>query len=276
MTLLTPSTPAPPVAPPTTAPPPIAPLPTPRKLELFGVGVTAAGPQRVVNHVMDWAAERRPAAVAFMPVHSLMIAANDPAHRRRINGFDIVACDGQPVRWALNLVHRAGLPERVYGPDAMLSVCRECAIAGIGVYLYGGRPETLEPLTANLLGLAPALKIVGAESPPFRPLTDEEDAAAVRRINASGAGVVFVGIGCPKQEVFAAEHRDRIDAVQLCVGAAFDFHAGRVSQAPAWMQRYGLEWFYRLCREPRRLWKRYLVTNSQFLLRLARQLTLGR
>lgn len=246
----------------------------PAKHDLFGVNVSAAGPETVVNKIIAWASERRAKTVDFMAVHSLIVAARDPEHRARMNKFDIVACDGQPMRWAMNFFHKTKMPERVYGPDTTLKVCQECAKAGIGVYLYGGRPETLEPLADNLLSKAPGLKIVGAESPPFRPLTQEEDDAAVRRIEASGAGVLFIGIGCPKQEIFAADHKDRINAVQLCVGAAFDFHAGTVKQAPPWMQKRGLEWLYRLCREPRRLWKRYLVTNSIFVAYFLRRLIL--
>ena len=248
----------------------------PTKRELFGVDVSVAEPGEVVNQIMHRARSGGSMLVDFMAVHSLMTAAGNEAHRQRMNGFDLVACDGQPVRWALNKLHDAGIAERTYGPDTMLEVCRRCADEGLGVYLYGGRPDTLEALADGLLVKAPGLKIVGAESPPFRPLTDEEDEAATRRILRSGAAVVFIGIGCPKQEIFAAEHRDRLPIVQLCVGAAFDFHAGRVSQAPAWMQRRGLEWLYRLAKEPRRLWKRYLVTNSLFVARFTRRLLIGR
>lgn len=246
------------------------------KRDLFGVRVTAAGPQPVINQVMDWAHNRRSATVDFMPVHGLIVAVRDKEHRERMNGFDLVACDGQPIRWALNRFHKAGLSERVYGPTTMLRVCQRCAAEGVGIYLYGGRPDVLETLCHNLLEKLPELKIVGAESPPFRPLTEEEDIKAIKRINASGAGVVFLGIGCPRQEVFAADHRGSLRGVQMCVGAAFDFHAGAVKQAPAWMQKRGLEWLYRLTREPGRLWKRYLVTNSLFVALYTRRLILGR
>lgn len=246
------------------------------KRDLFGVGVTAAGPQPVIDQVMDWAHDRRSATVDFMPVHGLIEAVRNKEHRERMNGFDLVACDGQPIRWALNRFHKAGLAERVYGPTTMLQVCRRCAAEGVGIYLYGGRPEVLETLCHNLLEKLPELKIVGAESPPFRPLTEEEDTKAVKRINASGAGVIFLGIGCPRQEIFAADHRRALRGVQMCVGAAFDFHAGAVKQAPVWMQKRGLEWLYRLTREPGRLWKRYLVTNSLFVMLYTRRMILGR
>jgi exopolysaccharide biosynthesis WecB/TagA/CpsF family protein len=179
-----------------------------------------------------------------------------------------VSADGQPVRWAMNLLHGTRLADRVYGPELMLRLCRGAAEAGIAIYLYGGGPAVTEQLRANLLRLCPKLHIAGSETPPFRPLTPEEDRAVVERINHSGAGLMFIGLGCPKQDLFAHEHRTRLQAVQVCVGAAFDFHAGVKKMAPQWLQRHGLEWLYRLSQEPGRLWQRYLVTNSIFLGRL--------
>lgn len=236
-----------------------------RKLPVAGVGVTAAEPEAVLSQIMTWAEGGRAAIVDFMPVHGLMEAARDAVHRSRMAAFDIVAPDGQPVRWALNRLHGAGLRKRTYGPHMMRDVCAAAAWRGVPVYLYGGKPDVLAKLVAVLGERFPGLRIAGAESPPFRALTPEEDEAAVERINRSGAKIVLIGLGCPRQEVFAYEHRHRIDAVQLCVGAAFDMHAGAVPMAPTWMQSRGLEWLYRLTREPGRLWKRYLVTNSQFL-----------
>src|SRR6185312_3750395 len=152
-----------------------------------------------------------------------------------------------------------------YGPELMRRLCAAAAEQGVPIYLYGGTEEVVRRLSNRLLEWFPKLKIAGAESPPFRPLTPQEDAEAVRRINDSGARLLFLGIGSPKQEVFAFAHRDKIRAVQLCVGAAFDFHAGVKKMAPAWMQRRGLEWLFRLTQEPGRLWKRYLVANTTFL-----------
>jgi N-acetylglucosaminyldiphosphoundecaprenol N-acetyl-beta-D-mannosaminyltransferase len=154
----------------------------------------------------------------------------------------------------------------------MLRLCEAAAREQIGIYLYGGTTTSQAQLQAKLLAHFPSLVISGGESPPFRPLTADEDRAAVERINDSGAGIVFVGLGCPKQDHFAADHRTRIRAVQVCVGAAFDFHAGVTPMAPPWMQKRGLEWLYRLCREPRRLGRRYLVTNSQFAVKFGRAL----
>jgi exopolysaccharide biosynthesis WecB/TagA/CpsF family protein len=245
------------------------PIPWPRKLDLFGVAVSATTYDDAVAVILHAAREGVPAVVSCQAVHAVVTASGDPDLRDKVNRFDLVTPDGQPVRWALNLLYRAGLRERVYGPELMLRLCRAAAEAGVPIYLYGGSPEVAERLRDNLLARFPALKIAGTESPPFRALSAEEDAALIERISASGAGLVFIGLGCPKQDLFAAAHRDRIQAVQVCVGAAFDFHAGVKKMAPAWMQRRGLEWLYRLGQEPGRLWRRYLVTNSLFLAKLA-------
>jgi exopolysaccharide biosynthesis WecB/TagA/CpsF family protein len=219
---------------------------------------------------MQAASERRAMLVDHMPVHGLIEASRDPLLNEKINHFDIVAPDGQPVRWALNRFYKTGLTDRVYGPELMLRLCRQAEREGVGIYLYGSQSTVLEQLQQNLLRRFPRLRITGAESPPFRPLTPEEDQAVVARINQSGAGLVFLGLGCPKQEHFAYDHREQIKGVQLCVGAAFDFHAGRKKMAPGWMQRHGLEWAFRLMTEPRRLWQRYLRTNSLFILKVIR------
>lgn len=247
----------------------------PIKRDVLGVMVSQAGPDEVANCIMDWAIAGRPAIVDFMPVHGL-IEARRPERLSAMNQFDIVACDGQPVRWAMNLLHGAGLTRRVYGPTCMATICQRCAQAGVGVYLYGSSPAVIETLGRVLPERYPGLRIVGAESPPYRPLTEREESEMIERVNASGAGVMFLGIGCPKQEDFAYRHRAQINAVQMCVGAAFDFHAGTVDMAPRWMQQRGLEWLYRLCKEPRRLWKRYVKTNSAFVFLLARRVLLGR
>lgn len=242
----------------------------PPKHNLFGVNVSQTCYEEATEIIMQAARERRPMLVDHMPVHGLIEACQDAVLNEKIKHFDIVAPDGQPVRWALNRFYNTGLSERVYGPELMLRLCREAEREGVGVYLYGSQSWVLERLQHNLLRQFPALRIGGAESPPFRPLTPEEDHAAVDRINHSGSGLIFLGLGCPKQEHFAYDHREKIEGVQLCVGAAFDFHAGCKRIAPAWMQRNGLEWVFRLLTEPRRLWQRYLRTNSLFLFKLIR------
>lgn len=243
--------------------------PLPRKHDVFGVLVSAVGYDEALCRVMDRARARRPMAVAHVTVHSLVTARRDPHFLHQLNGLDMATADGQPVRWALNLLHGTRLRERVYGPELMLRLCRQAAGEGVSIYLYGSTEPVIEKLERALDKRFPGLRVAGAEAPPFRPLTDEEDDAVVRRMNESGAGLVFVGLGAPRQEAFAAEHRDRVNAAQLCVGAAFDFHAGTKKMAPRWMQRWGLEWLYRVSQEPRRLWKRYLFTNAVFLVLLA-------
>jgi N-acetylglucosaminyldiphosphoundecaprenol N-acetyl-beta-D-mannosaminyltransferase len=237
----------------------------PAKYDLFGVRVAASSYDEIVNVVARAAKERIPAIVSLHAVHAIIESTRDPDLLAKVNRFDAVLPDGQPVRWALNNLHGVGLKERVYGPELTLRLCQRAADDGIPIYLYGSEPNVIELMQQNLLEKFPALKIAGAESPPFRTLTADEDDEVVRRINESGAGILFIGLGCPKQDHFAAEHADRIHAVQVCVGAAFDFHAGTKPIAPAWMQRRGLEWVYRLTREPRRLWRRYLHTNSLFV-----------
>ncbi len=245
------------------------PIPWPRKVDLFGVAVSVTTYDDAISAILQSARAGVPAVVSCQAVHAVVTASCDPDLRAKVNQFDLVSPDGQPVRWALNLLHRARLRERVYGPELMRRLCRAAAEAGVPIYLYGGSPEVAQRLRDNLLEWFPALRIAGTESPPFRALSAEEDAALVERVNASGAGLVFIGLGCPKQDLFAHDHRDRLGAVQVCVGAAFDFHAGVKKMAPAWMQRCGLEWLYRLGQEPGRLWRRYLVTNSLFLGKLA-------
>ena len=224
---------------------------------------------------MDWMDEvvRRGerACVTAAAVHLVMVAREDRETRSAVDA-SLAVPDGVPLVWALRaLGHNAAT--RVYGPDLMAAYCERAARTGTTMYLYGGRSEAaLEQLTSALLRRYPGLRIVGGWSPPFRPLTEAERAEVAARINATGADVVWVGTGQPKQEKWMAEMRDRLDAPVLAgVGAAFDFHAGIVPQAPRWMQRNGLEWAYRLAREPRRLWRRYARYNPRFVVEFARQ-----
>ncbi|MEM9414116.1 MAG: WecB/TagA/CpsF family glycosyltransferase [Planctomycetota bacterium] len=247
----------------------------PEKVDVLGIQISKAGPGEVADCIMSWAVAGRPGIVDFMPVHGL-IEARRPERRDAMNQFDIVGCDGQPVRWAMNRLHGSGIGQRVYGPTCMAEICARCAEQGVGVYLYGSSQEVIDILCRVLPERFSGLRIVGAESPPYRALTEVEEAEVIERVNASGAGVLFVGIGCPKQEDFAFKHRKQIRAVQMCVGAAFDFHAGKLAMAPKWMQDRGLEWFFRLCKEPRRLWKRYVTTNSVFVFLLIRRIVVGR
>lgn len=200
-----------------------------------------------------------------------MVANDDRTFRTVVKRADLVTPDGMPLVWMLR---RLGVPEptRVYGPTLMLHVCEQAAKEHVPVGFYGGTPEALDDLAATLKARFPELEIAYAHAPPFRALTAEEDAKVVRDIRASGARILFVGLGCPKQERWMAEHRDRLPLVQLGVGAAFAFHAGHVRQAPAWLQDRGLEWAFRLVMEPRRLWRRYFYNNPRFVVLAALQL----
>ena len=227
-----------------------------------------------IDRLLAWARERQSRFVAISNVHVVVTASRDTDYGRVIDGADMATPDGAPVAWVLRRLGFAGQP-RISGPDLMWALCERCAAEHLPVYFYGSTEETLTALDARLLEAFPDLVIGGLESPPFRALSSEEDAATIERINASGAGIAFVGLGCPKQEMWMAEHRGRVNAVMIGVGAAFDFHAGKVRRAPRWMRDNGLEWLHRLASEPRRLWKRYLVTNTLFILGAARQLLLG-
>src|SRR3954471_3116426 len=215
---------------------------------------------------------RQRSYVCVAAVHTVMAARDDAELRAAVRGADFTVPDGQPLVWALNLLgHR--LRSRVYGPELMDRACARAARTGQRFFLYGGRNQgALVELTRMLRLRHPGLKIVGGYAPPFRELTDAEDEAVAFEIERSRADVVWVGIGVPKQEKWMARMRDRLSApVLIGVGAAFDFHAGLVAQAPAWGQRSGLEWAYRLVHEPRRLWRRYAHYNPRFVIGFARQ-----
>ncbi len=212
------------------------------------------------------------ASVTAAAVNLVMSARDDPSTMQAVLGATLAVPDGQPLVWALRLLgHRDAT--RVYGPDLMAHFCAHAAVRGTPMYLYGGRsPEALELLKERLRERFPGLRIVGGWSPPFRPLTAAERERVIAEIDSCGAQVVWVGTGQPKQELWMHEMRPLLAAPLLVgVGAAFDFHAGIVSQAPSWMQRGGLEWVYRLSREPRRLWRRYLTQNPRFVVGFARQ-----
>lgn len=213
--------------------------------------------------ILAWAGRAESRTVCLANVHVVMESCDDPAYQAAVNGADLVAPDGMPLVWILRRLGH-DLKDRVYGPSLMLQVLEAAAGQGIPLGFHGASPDVLAALIANMRLAFPVLNIVYSCSPPFRNPTPEEDEAHVRDINASGSRILFVGLGCPKQERWMHEHRGRVRAVMLGVGAAFDFHAGAVRQAPAWMQDRGLEWLFRLCMEPRRLWKRYLRHNPRF------------
>ena len=243
-----------------------------RQFDLLGIKITATNYEEATDLLITSAKGNRKAIVSAFAVHGLTVASLEKSFASKINSFDMIVPDGQPVRWALNLLYKAKLADRVYGPELMLYLCRQAAACGVGVYLYGSYNQVVDQLCINLKYRFPNINIVGKEPSAFRVLSAEEDQSLVERINKSGAKIIFLGLGCPLQEAFAYDHRSSINGIQVCVGAAFDFHAGNKKMAPSWMQRNGLEWLFRLGQEPTRLWRRYLITNSIFILKVALQL----
>lgn len=248
---------------------PMPPVSMPETTNVLGTQVSRTTYQETTQLVIHHAQQGQPFTVAPTPVHGIMTAHLDPqGHGRRLNQLSLVVPDGQPVRWALNILRHPRHPplkERVYGPTLMLHLCQRAADAKIPIFLYGSTEHTLKHLQQNLRQRFPHLAIAGAIAPPFRPLTEAEIQSHLDIIQKSGAAIVFVGLGCPKQEAWAFDHGVRVGCPVICVGAAFDFHAGSLVQAPHWMQKRGLEWLFRLGQEPRRLWQRYLVLNPLFV-----------
>lgn len=216
------------------------------------------------RQVAAWSQQLESRYVCAANVHMVMEAHDFPEFAAMVNQADLVTPDGMPLVW---MMRAKGVREqaRVYGPTLMLYVLENAARESIAVGFYGGKPAVLERLVKKMQIRFPTLNLVYACSPSFDHIGPDEDTAIVEKINQSGARILFVGLGCPKQEIWMAKHRGRVRAVMIGVGAAFDFHAGFKPQAPAWMQNLGLEWFFRLLTEPRRLWKRYLYHNSRFL-----------
>lgn len=233
--------------------------------------VDATSYEDATDRVVRWARAGESRYVCIATVHMVMEAFDDPAFRGIVNAADMVTSDGMPLVWGLRLlgVHHA---RRVYGPELTPVVCARAEREEIPVAFVGGAPETLRLLLERLHERFPRLRVVHAWSPPFRALTVEEEAEATRAINESGARIVFVGLGCPKQERWMSRFRGRIQAPMLGVGAAFDFLAGKKLMAPDVIQRLGLEWLFRLITEPRRLWRRYLKHNPRFVWHFTRQL----
>lgn len=241
------------------------------KRNVLGVLVDAVDYATVLDRVVEAALEPRPLSVSALAVHGVMMGVQDPEHRYRLNHLDIVAPDGQPVRWALNLLHDTGLDDTVAGPMLTVRLCEAAAREGLPVFFYGSSPATLGPLVARLTRRFPPLAVAGCEPSKFRPLAPRELATTVERIRSTGARITFVGLGCPRQEAFVHRLRDELGMPAVAVGAAFDVHAGLLRRPPRWMQRAGLEWLARLGHEPRRLWRRYLVLNPEYLGLLALQ-----
>ncbi|GAA2495735.1 WecB/TagA/CpsF family glycosyltransferase [Winogradskya humida] len=241
------------------------------KKNVLGVLVDAVDYEAATAKIIEAARERKHYAVTALAVHGVMTGVQDKAHNARLNSFDLVTPDGQPVRGAMNLLDHAGLADRVYGPELTLRVLREAAAEGLPVYLYGSTQPTLDKLVPALEQMFPALKLAGVEASKFRGNEPGEDVEIADRIKASGARIVLVGLGCPRQEIWTYAMRPLLDMPLLAVGAAFDYHAGLLKNPPAWMQKYALEWLWRLGLEPKRLWKRYILLNPAYVSRLAAQ-----
>ena len=239
---------------------------------VLGVPLALTDYEKTLDWIDGTVATNGRGYVCVAAVHTVMACQDDPELREAVEGASFTVPDGQPLVWALNALGHS-LPDRVYGPELMDRMCAHAARTGLRFYLYGGRNQGgLAQLARNLRLRHPGLRIVGGYSPPFRPQTAEEEARVAAEINRSGADVVWVGIGVPKQEKWMARMRDQLDApVLVGVGAAFDFHAGLIPQAPDALQRLGLEWAFRLSQEPRRLWRRYLRYNPWFVAGFVRQ-----
>jgi len=238
---------------------------------ILGTRVDPTSYEDATRKVLEWALAEESRYVCVANVHVIMEAYDDPTYRAVLNSADLVTPDGMPLVWMLRKKGFRG-QERVYGPELTLRVCSHAAARGIPVGFYGSRSEVLEALKSRLKDRYPKLDVAFSHSPPFRPLSLAEDLDVVERVHASGARILFVGLGCPKQERWMAEHKGRIKAVMLGVGAAFNLIAGFLPQAPEWMQRAGLEWVYRLIQEPTRLAPRYFKHNPRFAILAAVEL----
>lgn len=241
------------------------------RVPVIGAPIDALSWQAALSRIAAWSSNHESRYVCICNVHSVVTAGQDAAFSAAVSEADMATPDGAPIAWMLRKLGSSE-QQRINGPDLMWKYCEQAAKRNESIFLFGSSEETLAILQARLLTIFPRLQIAGAISPPFRVLSAEEDAANVSSINASGAGTVWVSLGCPKQEKWMAAHRGRVNAVMIGVGAAFDYHAGTIARAPLWMQHYGLEWLHRLCSEPGRLWKRYLITNTLFVFGAIKQL----
>jgi N-acetylglucosaminyldiphosphoundecaprenol N-acetyl-beta-D-mannosaminyltransferase len=244
---------------------------------ILGMRVDATSYTDAVTRIVGWTREDTPQSryVCVATVHMVMEAHDDSRFQSIVNGADLVTPDGMPLVWGLRLLGVPGAT-RVYGPDLLPALCEEAAREGISVGFYGGTTEVLDGMLTELQRRWPSLRIGYGWSPPFRPLTPAEEAQCVSNIAASGVRILFVGLGCPKQERWMAEHRGSVRLVMVGVGAAFDFLAGAKRQAPRPLQAAGLEWCFRLITEPKRLWRRYLYHNPRYLALFVRQWVIER
>lgn len=235
------------------------------KFALFGINYSATDYTQSSKLIIEKASSNSSFGVTALAVHGLIETYRSSSLRVLVNKIDLIVPDGQPIRWALNSFFKAGLRDRVYGPTLTLKVLESANNLNLKIYLFGSTEVTCQKFSTFILKNYPNVQLVGIHVDRFREATEAEDVEDIKKINTSGAHIVMVGRGCPRQEIWVSNHLGKVNAVMMAVGAAFDFHAGTVKQAPKWMQDHGLEWFFRLIQEPRRLWKRYLLTNSIFI-----------
>jgi exopolysaccharide biosynthesis WecB/TagA/CpsF family protein len=236
-----------------------------KKFEIFGVNYTATDYEEATKEIIKNGSRHESFGVSALAVHGLITAHSNPEIRAQVNKINLVVPDGQPVKWALNILHDAKLSDRVYGPTLTLKVLEKANELGLKIFLFGSTQSTCEKFASFIRLNYPLVEIAGIHIDRFREATIDEDALDIKKINDSKAHIVLVGRGCPRQEIWVGNHLGKVHAAMMAVGAAFDFHAGTVKQAPGWMQNAGLEWLFRLIQEPKRLWKRYLFTNSIFI-----------
>jgi N-acetylglucosaminyldiphosphoundecaprenol N-acetyl-beta-D-mannosaminyltransferase len=239
---------------------------------VIGFPVTALPFKAQIKLMVKWASQRKSKAVCVANVHMLMEAYANPSFADVLLDADLVTPDGMPLVWLMNVLGRSR-QDRVAGVDILLGLCEQASARNVSVFFLGSKPEILERIKEKLNEQFPALKISGMEPLPFRTLTPEEDEAVVQKINQSGAGIVLVSLGCPKQELWINEHKGRVNAVMVGLGGAFPVYAGIHRRAPHWIRKSGFEWLYRLQQEPGRLWKRYLTTIPPFVYLASIQLT---
>jgi len=242
------------------------------RVNVLGVGLSVLNLDLAIRQIHQAIETRSKGYICVTGVHGVMEAQEDPAFRDILNRSFLNTPDGMPMVWAGKLNGFSEM-DRVYGPDLMLLVCQESVREGYSHFFYGGADGVADELKRRMEGRFPGIRITGTYTPPFRPLNAKEEAALAQTISEQRPDIIWVGLSTPKQEKFMAQYLPKLDTTLMFgVGAAFDFHAGRVQQAPRWIQRSGMEWFFRLCSEPRRLWRRYLRNNPRFILRYGCQL----
>ncbi|MFM9267097.1 WecB/TagA/CpsF family glycosyltransferase [Tychonema sp. BBK16] len=235
------------------------------KKNVLGILVNAVNYEAAVTKIIGAAHTRTPMSVSALAVHGVMTGVLDSTHRYRLNHIDLVLPDGQPVRWALNWLYKTELPDRVCGPVAMLEICERAAEEGLSIYLYGSTESVLDTLSKNLCERFPKLIIAGMQPSKFKQTTAGDKKKIAQEIRNSGAAITFVGLGCPRQEVWAYEYRDDLSMPLIAVGAAYDFHSGNLAKSPDLLGKLGLEWVFRLIMEPGRLWQRYVLLNPLYI-----------